>query len=409
MLLLLLACAEAPPPAASPDPAPPVATKPAAPALDPLPAPSPPTRAVRHPAPLTAPADLAPTRRWLEAVVDQRAVDPGNAWALAHAIAARGPDLALPDGKLVIDHLFETWAEPFEVAGQTLLRFPSQVGEVRVEPHADLLLKTMVESGASPERLVRVHGEPTPIARLWQGSLRRSHFVPERNHSRYKSPDDIAWSLYGLSGWAPPGLRWQAEDGTPMALDTLTDFAAAVLKKETAFLAEARARGERFERRGQGIFRYTCGGAHLLGGLAQAVARGFGSPGARRILQEQAELQAWRFPIEAAGTTAAAKALPEHRERLAVQRLKFAGHYLESSSQLLIQGQAEVGTALHQSQAAAIAELQAAVAELRELRTFERMDELRRDNEQLYLDVVGDSSHALHGLKLVLGEDELRW
>ncbi|MFT4978913.1 MAG: hypothetical protein ACI8S6_004823, partial [Myxococcota bacterium] len=34
---------------------------------------------------------------------------------------------------------------------------------------------------------------------------------------------------------------------------------------------------------------------------------------------------------------------------------------------------------------------------------------LKTTNEQLYLDVIGDSAHALHGLRLGLGEETVRY
>ena len=40
---------------------------------------------------------------------------------------------------------------------------------------------------------------------------------------------------------------------------------------------------------------------------------------------------------------------------------------------------------------------------------YDNLDALRKTNEQLYLDVIGDSAHALHGLKLAMGEDGVRY
>ncbi len=412
LLLLLLACETASPPEApTAVEAPPGVVKaeaPAAPTIE-APTPSPPQRAERHPAPLPSSPAVESARGLLSGVVDRWAVDPENPWALAHGLAARGVELKLADGRGAVDHLFERYAEPFEVEGRTLLRFPESLGEVRVEPHSDLLLKSLVESGASPDRSVTVKGQPHRLADLWAGSLARTWLVPARNHSRYSSPDDIAWSLYGLSGWASPGLSWTAMDGTPMRMDELADFAATVLHKETRFLASARDSGQAFQRKGQGIFRYTCGGAHLLAGVSQALARGFGSPATRAAFQDQLGLLVYRFPIESGITRQAVEAYPEHADKLWVQRLKFAGHFLEGSSQLLIQGFGAPSPELAAVQQQAVDEVVAAITALEERGLLDQLPQVRARDEQLYLDIVGDSAHALHGLNLVLGQDEVRW
>jgi hypothetical protein len=40
---------------------------------------------------------------------------------------------------------------------------------------------------------------------------------------------------------------------------------------------------------------------------------------------------------------------------------------------------------------------------------FQNMETLRTQDEQLYLDVVGDAAHALRGLRLATGAGTLAW
>ena len=41
--------------------------------------------------------------------------------------------------------------------------------------------------------------------------------------------------------------------------------------------------------------------------------------------------------------------------------------------------------------------------DLKKLGAFDNLQVLREGNEQLYLDIVGDSAHAVRGLELALG------
>lgn len=366
-----------------------------------------------HQATLASPLPVSPpieaTLATLGKVVDRHGADPENPWAVAHALLARGPDLVLTNGQPAVDFLFSTYGQVLDTPGGGRLQFPADQGDVRIEPHTDLLLKALVGAGADPARMVKVQDRELPVADLWRGSLLRSYLVPARNHSRYASPDDIAWSLQGLSGWAPPALTWVALDGTPMGLDDLTDYAAAVLYSETRFLAQAQAQGKPFQKQGQGIFQYTCGGAHLLQGVSYAVLRGFGSEDARRVVDEQIGLWFYRFPVESTIIRKALDQFPEHQDKLTVQRLKFSGHFLESMSTLAIMGAYTPNPHQQALLAEAAQEVVLATATLEQRGLLSDLPAVRKRDEQLYLDIVGDSAHAIRGLELALGRGEVRW
>lgn len=364
--------------------------------------------------PLPASPPIEGTLATLGSVVDRHGADPANPWAVAHALLARGPELVLSNGQPAVDFVFSTYGQVLDTPGGPRIQFPAEqvvagAGTVRIEPHTDLMLKALVGAGVDPARTVKVQDRELPVADLWRGSLLRSFLVPARNHSRYGSPDDIAWSLQGLASWAPPGLRWVALDETPMGLDDLTDYTAAVLYSETRFLAEAQAQGRPFQKQGQGIFRYTCGGAHLLQGVSYAVLRGFGSADARRVVDEQVGLWFYRFPVESTIIRKALDQFPEHQDKLTVQRLKFSGHFLESMSTLAIMG-AYVPDAHQQAVLAEAAqEVVMATAVLQQRGLLTDLPAVRARDEQLYLDIVGDSAHAVRGLELALGRASVTW
>lgn len=359
--------------------------------------------------PLPASPPVEATLATLGRVVDRFGADPANPWAVAHALLARGPDLVLTNGQPAVEHLFATYGQVLPTPAAPRLQFPAQQGDVRIEPHTDLLLKAMAGVAVDPARTVQVEGRSFPLADLWRGSLLRSYLAPARNHSRYGSPDDIAWSLQALATWAPPDLAWVALDGTPMSLDDLTDYTAAVLYSETRFLAEAQAQGRPFQKQGQGIFRYTCGGAHLLQGVSYAVLRGFGTDSARQVVDEQIGLWFYRFPVESTIIRKALDQFPDHQDALTVQRLKFSGHFLESMSTLAIMGAYTPDPRQQALLAEAAQEVVMATAVLEQRGLLGDLPAVRARDEQLYLDIVGDSAHAVRGLELALGRATVAW
>src|SRR4029434_5846782 len=58
----------------------------------------------------------------------------------------------------------------------------------------------------------------------------------------------------------------------------------------------------------------------------------------RTLIEAQFAIQFFRYPIERGQTVAVMKAKPEYTDVLLVQRLKFAGHFLETMSKLAAEG-----------------------------------------------------------------------
>ncbi len=373
-------------------------------------APLAPARQGRTPRPLPESAELRAAMETLGEVVRTRGLEAQNPWAVAHAVLALGPDATLPDGRGVVDALFTDNAEIVTLGGHALLQFPAARGEARIEPHTALQIKNMAEVGVSPERAVTVAGQQHPVADLWRATVVGSYLDLKTNKASFRSPDDVGWLVQALATWAPPeGLRWRSVTGSEQDLTLLTRFAVGALLKETSFLSEAMAKNEGFERKGQGIFRYTCGGAHLLQGAAYAVARGYGGEQERAAMRAQATLHLWRFPREQKITDDAIQKAPEHRLRLLSQRLKFAGHALESAQKLAILGFLDLDDASQAVVNDMARSIVSTTSALKQGGAFDKLDEIRAKDEQLYLDLVGDAAHALRGLELALGRQTLGW
>lgn len=340
--------------------------------------------------------ELAHAREILVAIVQDHARDPENPWAVAHALLALGPDVVLTNGRPATDWLFETYA----VRDGVGVSFPARRGSIRIEPHTDLILKALTESGQSPERRVTVEGQPATLGDLYRQSL--CALWVDGDRVSVDSWNDTPWALQSLATWAPKDLTWTVQ-GHPMSVHALTDGTVRKLRSETAFLRSAMASGAQVQKRGQGIFAYTCGGAHLLQGASWAVGQGFGDPALRDVIAEEIGVHVHRVQIELGAVDAAIAQYPQHTVRLTVQRLKFLGHFLETVHKAAAFGLVTPTD----SQAAEIAranlELARTVDALERTGALGTLTALRAADEQLYLDIVGDAAHAVRGLDLATG------
>lgn len=372
------------------------------------PVPPPNDDAVSRPIPSLPDYDAVLLR--LGRVVEAYDGDPDNAWAIAHGILARGLDFRLTNQLGAVAHLFSVYAEPRQVGAYALVGFPATRKGVAVEPHTDLLLKNLSEVGLVPDTPFPMADSQVTGADLYRYTLLKTFLRPAENASSFTGLDDMPWGVQALAAWAPSrDLRWVANDGTAMDLNTLTDFMVLVLTKESKFMFDSMRSGARFERKGQPLFGYTCGGAHLLQGTAYAVARGFGKAENRTYVAAQGPLLLYRLPIELSIYDAAMASRSKFKEKLLVQRLKFLGHWLESMSRMQILGLfSPDDMELHTIEGAA-QNLVLTVNSLSDLGTFDRLDTLKESDHQLYLDVLGDSAHAVRGLELALGRQTLRW
>ncbi|MCK6521172.1 hypothetical protein L6R49_06995 [Myxococcota bacterium] len=376
---------------------------PAAASASALPEPEGPKQALTTPYPAPAGPDVEKALEVLGAVVDQHAADPEDPWAITHALLARGERLVLTNGRPAIEHLFERFAQVEVVNGERLPHFPRTLGEVNVEPHTDLTLKNLTEIGLTPTRVVKVGDEELTLADAWQHSLMTTYLTADGSKTSFDSPNDMPWAVQGLAAWAPKGLRWTSTNGTAMSLDKLVELQVHVLASESQDLFAAMASGGPFVKRGQGIFKYTCGGAHLLQGSAYAVARGFGGEAERQKLQAQGKLLFWRLTEETNLYAQAITQQPSMRLILMAQQLKFLGHWLESAHKLMALGLYTPDAAEQQKLNDAVNLTIETTRTLKALGAFDNLPEIKTKNPQLYKDIVGDSSHAVRGLNLALG------
>ncbi len=377
--------------------------------------------------------------RTLEEVVRRHARDPENPWAVAHAILALGPDFELTNGKPAIDYLFERYAQRFEACGASLVRFPEAEGTIRIEPHTDLILKALTEAGVRPDRAVVVQGAPATVGDLYRGSLHRAWVaastggatddqVPFGHGAQGPGTstvhwNDAPWSLQGIAAWAPDDLAWTADGGHPMTVDRFTSAFVRRVDFESQALQIQFKNGQRFDKassaRAGGLVTMTCGGAHALQGASYALGRGFGDEVDRALFDRQIPILFWRYQAELDTYAKMMEREPTYRALLMMQRLKFLGHFLETVHKAIALGVFKPDEKQKLLLNDAVAQLVATVTVLEQTGMLANLDVLRdpgarqlypglTTNEQLYLDYVGDSAHALRGLQLATGRGTIR-
>lgn len=418
--LVLWACQGADPPVVPPPP--------------PVPAPAPvveeapvvtfrlPTREEHSPQPLVLGPELKRTRAVLEKVVVDHARDPGNPWAVVHGMLALGPTMKLANDADPVDWMFEHYGE-LETIGETeLVTFPASAGETLVEPHTDLILKALTEQGFTPDRVVTVKGKPHTIGDLYRSSLWRAWTKGTATGFQEGTYNDTPWALQGLAAWAPTDLAWTAHGGHPMTMSGFTTSVVDQLTVETRAMSEAKAAGRSMQKDTRvGLFRYTCGGQHLVQGAAYAVARGFGTPADQQRVCDQVGLLIWRIDVELNAidpAIAAPETTPAIRILLLSQRLKFLGHWLETVHKIGALGVCPLGEAERAATERVAGELVRTVDALGTLGVWndvsavkanKELDAIGRGANQVYLDLVGDSSHAVRGIDLATGVGTIRF
>lgn len=346
-------------------------------------------------------------RALLEAVIDREGGDPTNPWALAHGILARGRDFRATDGRLAVHALVDDFVEWEELPGRGRVpRFPQSRGDVRVEPHTDLVLRTLLEVGLPLDApLTDTAGAPT-LRALLEGSQAR--FVPVRAEDKplIADPDDAPWSVgaWCAASQASGITSWESAAG-PLELEEAASALMGALERETWFIRQAMADGQRIEKRKQGIFAFACGGAHLFGGVATCAAAGWPGKGNRQArLDALIDIYLHRVPLE---TTLVQRTMEQHPDMAPLlynQDVKFIGHLLEAlggaerdglwtptvQERVLLDG-LELRLVHHVRQLGQFGIYEAAT-------TVQLKDQ--PDTFQFYLDLVGDACHAWRGLEI---------
>lgn len=379
------------------------------PALPPPPASSTPSAAnaeVTLPRPATQ-AEVQAAIQTLERQVKRPAGDPKNPWALAHGLVAFGADFTATDGKKAVD-VIASYAEPLPSDGGKLYLFPEKKDDNPVEPHRFLLVKTLLEVGVPLDRkLVAANGDGISLGRL-VADLRKAAVTPVSDADFHQ----VAWQLSAL---VSAQVLEKPDAAPPSSLTELLALALDRLERDQRVVSDYSGPPDhafddgtalnRAKRDKTGIYGHSCGGLHLVQAVTLAAAR-IGDDATKRRMRKQIGVLLYRYELERAAYASLLARHPEQGLLIRVQQLKFHGHVVETLALAKSSGLLEPGSqgakAVELAMRTAAADVALVVRGLDEGGVYERLDAIRKDREQTYLDLIGDACHALHGLRQTL-------
>lgn len=351
--------------------------------------------------PIPVPATLGGTADVLKRLVTGYASFEDDAWTLMHGVRAMGRDFAVR-GESAVDILCSRFLKRKTVAGKRWLYMP-----IELEGHTNTLLKTLLEAGVPPSRAFRLDGTRYTVGDLITSAQGLLVFDPQTFDR-----DDLAWTLIALSHEVPPAKdAWTNAYGRRIRMTDLVRFGFDALDNACRKLRQAKDRGVMPTER-DAIHNFTCGGTHLIYGLASSVGNGYRRDDFLKRLQSHLDLLVWR--LEADGRlmqqyyqAQQAKIAPglERSYDLFFRDaiLKFYGHSFEILS-YVARRRLFTPTA---EQARAIERAGATLAEAANGLKGVDLLEFRQADRHLFHLVVGDACHAYHGIHMAPGVNQI--
>lgn len=335
------------------------------------------------------------------------AADPTNPWALAHGAKTFGPSFLASDGRRASEVIFHDFllrnqlpdGGVGEGAPFGFLRYAAD--GTPIEPHSNLNTKALLTDARVPagEKFKTAWGEAS-LQQLVEAIKLGFRHVP----SNPKYWEDVGWTLSIFAATQKPGAKWKTGDGAEVSVDQLFEDALTELEKETAELKDGQLKHlPSVPKRKQGVYAHSCGGLHFVQGVLAwarhpSVKKKWGKRLDDQIAIHFYRLDSERVQYDAAYQQALA-GMPQYKLPILVQMVKFYGHWLETVAHFQSDFGWKPNAAQKQDINRAKAFLDMAVRALEEAKAFENMPQLKRTQPQVYLDLIGDSCHAAHGLE----------
>ncbi len=335
------------------------------------------------------------------------ASDPKSPWALAHGMVAFGPSFAAADGRAASE-VIVSFAELTSAGDKKLWLFPEKKQGAPVEPHRFLLVKTLLESNVPLDQSFSTStGEKVTLSRL-VADLRAAARPPETDADF----QHVAWQI---SAVAEHVRRVPAAGDQDPKLASLIEAALGRLEADQKVVEGYGGPPEKAfdegsplhaaKREKKGIYGHSCGGMHLIQAAATALAIMHREDDERRF-RKQLGVLLFRYELERPAYAALLARHPEQGLLIRLQQQKFFGHLIETltlaRSLGLTATQTEGGRRIDQTIRHAAGDLIDVSGQLLDGGVYERLDAIRKDREQTYLDLIGDACHALRGLERAL-------
>jgi hypothetical protein len=330
------------------------------------------------------------------------AADPKNPWALAHGITALGANFVAADGRkasdvMVHDFLMKnTLPDGGGGPGPHFGFLKYAPDGTPIEPHSNLITKTLLLAGLPLTEKFPASWGPVTLQQLVDEMQRGYRHVPQ-SEEYWK---DVAWTLDALAQvHDPKHATFKDGDDHEIDFNKVMDDAMAELERETTDLNEGLTKHfPMVPKRKQGLYAHSCGGLHFV----QAVLGWARNPEVRKKwgprVDRQIAILFYRLESERQQYDAALQAGgAQYKLQILTQMVKFYGHFLETTARLKTDLSWKPDAAQVQAVAKAKAYLDNAVRQLDAEKAFSKMDEIKKKQPQVYLDLIGDSCHAVHG------------
>lgn len=325
-----------------------------------------------------------------DGIIQRYSTVPEDPWAMAHGVRTMGRDFTVRGGRLAVDHLLEHVLISVPAGGARVLAFAP---DVEVHPNA-FLAEALLEPGVALGHAFTHDGRRRTLGDVVEGA--RARFRPREVGA---VPNALPWSLIAFARTTSPVRpRWSNAWGEVVDLDVVVEGALGLLEEASRPIAQA-MRENRPEAAKAPVHSFTCGGTHMLYALLTALQAGYVGTDRVERVRRQADLLVWRLGADVALI-----------ERFYGARAGQPGaSWYEVDAKLKLLGHAEECLAFGVRRGVlALTPAQQAQREAAAHRVRRMLDELeRRDlgeakaiDQDLFRQLIGDTCHARHGLRL---------
>jgi hypothetical protein len=342
-------------------------------------------------------APLSRARESLKAMVLKHAAAKDNPWLLLHGIRAIGKGFKV-EGEPAVEYMCGRYLKETTVNGKAYLYLPP--GD---EGHTNAFLsEAILDTGVGTDYRIRWNGRRYTIGDLVASAKGRFSFDPASFDK-----DDVAWSLIAFAYTTPPDEdTWVNAYGKRIRFSEVVEFGMATLEEATQQLRSAMRQGTMPAQK-DWIHNFTCGGTHLIHGLATCLRFGYRQRSFADRMKPQFDLLVWRLEADPhlidAHYRLAAGQYPGEVARLyhLDAKLKFLGHAFEIINYARLYRLFSPSPAQQKT----IIRSRAALVGVIEGVGREEIGKVARDARVLNL-LIGDACHAYHGLRMVKGVNQ---